>query len=292
MGPFDQARTGDLAAPLLIIICLGAITWLGTHLLDPYRPIDRIADGRPVAADAQPLEVDVVALDWKWMFFYPQYGIATINQMAAPVDRPIDFKLTSVSVMNAFYIPALAGMVATMPGMETQLHAVINKPGTYDGFSTNYSGAGFSNMNFKFLGPRRRRLRPVGLEGEAAGCRARPAGYLKLEIPSEAAPVMYFSSYEKGLFHDVLNMCVKPGKVCMDKMLQIDRNGGGEKEVDRSKLTYDAHQLDGIELGAEPGATVPASERSPHSDKIGPGPVGPPNANEKTIAPPQMNQAD
>ncbi|MGC7986073.1 cytochrome ubiquinol oxidase subunit II, partial [Salmonella enterica] len=81
---------------------------------------------------------------WKWLFIYPEYGIATVNELAAPVDRPINFRITSSSVMNSFYIPALAGQIYAMPGMETKLHAVINEAGAYRGFSANYSGAGFS----------------------------------------------------------------------------------------------------------------------------------------------------
>ncbi len=118
------------SAPLAIIICLGAITWMATHLLDPYRPLSRIASDRPLPANVKPLEVQVVALDWKWLFIYPEFGIATVNEMAAPVDRPVTFSLTSSSVMNSFFVPALAGQIYTMPGMETKLHAVINAPAT------------------------------------------------------------------------------------------------------------------------------------------------------------------
>ncbi|MBN9274660.1 MAG: ubiquinol oxidase subunit II, partial [Mesorhizobium sp.] len=140
------------AAPLLIIICLGALTWLGTHLLDPYRRIDRIEAGQPVTQEHKPIRVEVVALDWKWLFIYPDLGIAAVNELAAPVNQPIDFRITSSAVMNSFYIPALAGQIYAMPGMETKLHAVINRPGTYTGFSANYSGAGFSGMRFAFHG--------------------------------------------------------------------------------------------------------------------------------------------
>ncbi|HKB52876.1 MAG TPA: ubiquinol oxidase subunit II, partial [Ramlibacter sp.] len=108
-------------APLLIIIALGTITWISTHQLDPYRPLDRIDARRPVAANVQPLVVDVVALDWKWLFLYPEQGVATVNEMAAPVDRPIEFHITASNMMNSFYIPALAGQVYAMPGMETRL---------------------------------------------------------------------------------------------------------------------------------------------------------------------------
>ena len=92
-------------------------------------------------ADVKPLEVQVVALDWKWLFIYPEQGIATVNEMAAPVDRPIAFRITSSSVMNTFYVPALAGMIYAMPGMETQLHAVINKEGDYWGLSGDITAA-------------------------------------------------------------------------------------------------------------------------------------------------------
>lgn len=147
-----QLELAIWAAPLLIIIALGAITWISTHTLDPYRPLSRLDAERPIPAEAKPLVVEVVALDWKWLFIYPEQGFATVNEMAAPVDRPITFKITASSVMNSFFIPALAGQIYAMPGMETKLHAVINKPGEFEGFSANYSGAGFSGMRFKFHG--------------------------------------------------------------------------------------------------------------------------------------------
>ncbi|HEY9347403.1 MAG TPA: ubiquinol oxidase subunit II, partial [Inquilinus sp.] len=140
------------SAPLVIIIALGALTWISTHTLDPYRPLERIDAERTVAADVKPLTVEVVALDWKWLFLYPEQGIATVNELAAPVDVPIQFKITSATVMNSFFVPALAGQIYAMAGMETKLHAVINKPGEYEGFSANYSGAGFSGMRFTFHG--------------------------------------------------------------------------------------------------------------------------------------------
>ena len=99
------------AAPLVIIIALGALTWISTHTLDPYRSLRRIDAARPVRAGTQPLTVEVVALDWKWLFIYPEQGIAVVNELAAPVDVPIRFKITSSTVMNAFYVPALAGMI-------------------------------------------------------------------------------------------------------------------------------------------------------------------------------------
>lgn len=213
-------------APLLIIIALGAVTWVSTHQLDPYRPLDRIAADKPVPADTKPLVVEVVALDWKWLFFYPEQGIATVNEMAAPVDRPIHFKLTASTVMNSFFVPALAGMIYTMPGMETQLHAVINKEGDYEGISANYSGAGFSGMRFRFHG-----LSEGDFDAWVEKARSAPdtltrAAYLKLEQPSEREPVRHYASVDPGLYDAILNRCVEPNRMCMKDMMAIDAKGG------------------------------------------------------------------
>lgn len=206
------------AAPLLIIICLGAITYMSSHLLDPYRPIDRIAANRPVPADAKPLEVNVVALDWKWLFLYPEYGIATVNEMAAPTDRPIRFNLTSSTVMNSFYVPALAGQIYAMPGMQTQLHAVINEPGTYKGFSANYSGAGFSQMRFAFHGMDHDGFDKWVADVKAGGGTLDRSGYLQLEKPTVDEPVRRYATTDPGLFQAILGQCVDPAKACTDHM--------------------------------------------------------------------------
>ena len=137
--------------PLLIIITLGAVTWSSTHLLDPFRRLDRIEHGRAVAA-VEPMRVQVVAMDWKWLFIYPEQNIATVNELVLPVDREVRFDITSTNMMNTFYAPTLAGMIYAMPGMQSQLHAVLNEPGEYEGMSANYSGAGFSGMRFRLRG--------------------------------------------------------------------------------------------------------------------------------------------
>jgi len=242
--------------PLLIVIAIGALTWLGTHLLDPYRPLKRIDAERHGAALVEPLQVEVVALDWKWLFFYPQLGIASLNELAAPVDRPLSFKLTSTSVMNSFYIPALAGQIYAMPGMETKLHAVINAPGVYKGFSANYSGAGFSRMHFNFFG-----LNQSDFDGWAAKVKAQGspldrAAYAAIEKPSEGEPARYFSSVEDGLYNAILNMCTKPGQMCMSEMMHIDSMGGAGKESGHNwqKLRYDSHRAGSMDgFGHGPG---------------------------------------
>ena len=230
------------AAPLLIIISLGAVTWIGTHMLDPYRPISRISKGQPVTAAHKPLEVNVVALNWKWLFIYPEQGIATVNELVVPTDRPLNFRLTSSSMMNSFYVPAMAGQIYTMPGMETKLHAVMNEVNSSVGFSANYSGAGFSTMRFGFRG-----VAPADFDAWVAKVKAGKDGaldrqvYLKLEQPSEREPVRHYAAVADDLFDAVVNMCVQPGKMCMSEMAMIDKRGGlglaGIHNV--AMLTYD-----------------------------------------------------
>jgi cytochrome o ubiquinol oxidase subunit 2 len=215
------------AAPLLIIIALGALTWVSTHKLDPYRPLDRVSATQELKADVKPLVVEVVALDWKWLFLYPEQGIATINEMAAPVDRPILFKITASTVMNSFFIPALAGQIYAMPGMETKLHAIINKPGDFEGFSANFSGAGFSGMRFRFHG-----LEQGDFDSWVAKTKSASTGeltrdaYLQLEQPSERDPVKYYGTVTEGLYDAILNRCVEANRMCMRDMMAVDKRGG------------------------------------------------------------------
>jgi cytochrome o ubiquinol oxidase subunit 2 len=207
------------AAPLLIIICLGALTWLGTHLLDPYRPLERIGHGQPVPQEVKPLEVQVVALDWKWLFIYPEQGIATINELALPVNRPISMHITASSVMNSLYIPELAGQVYAMPSMETRLHGVLNKPGESQGFSANYSGAGFSGMKFTVHS-----VSDADFDKWVQGAREGEGNltredYLQVAKPSENERARRYGRVDDKLYHDILNRCVEPGTMCMDHMM-------------------------------------------------------------------------
>lgn len=244
--------------PLLIVIAIGALTWLGTHLLDPYRTLRQPVISAAKAA-GQPLQVQVVALDWKWLFIYPEFGVASVNELAAPVDRPLSFNLTSTSVMNSFYVPALAGQIYTMPGMDTKLHAIINKAGKYEGFSANYSGAGFSRMRFAFVGQSDDDFKTWIAKAKSANAPLDRSTYASVEKPSEADPVRYFSSVEDGLYNAILNMCTAPGKMCMSDMMDIDAKGGGGKESHENldKLRYDRDRT---------GAMAPAAGASEHSN--------------------------
>jgi cytochrome o ubiquinol oxidase subunit II len=218
------------AAPLLIIIALGALTWISTHTLDPYRPLNRghaplsanetrsMVKGREetdapaamyaAAANVRPLVIDVIALDWKWLFIYPEQGIATVNDVAAPVDVPIQFNITASSVMNSFFVPALAGQIYAMPGMQTQLNAVINQPGDYTGFSANYSGAGFSGMRFQFHGVDRAGFDKWVESAKSASGHLDMGDYRQLAKPSEREPVRRYSAVAGGLYEAILNQCV------------------------------------------------------------------------------------
>jgi cytochrome o ubiquinol oxidase subunit 2 len=198
------------AAPLLIIIALGALTWISSHTLDPYRPLRRLDASRTAPSTVKPLTIEVVALDWKWLFIYPEQGIAVVNEVAAPVDVPINFKITASSVMNSFFVPALAGQIYAMPGMQTQLNAVINSSGDYEGFSANYSGAGFSGMHFKFRGLSAGDFNQWVQSAKTARRELNNESYLQLEKPSEREPVRRYSVVDAGLYDAILSQCVTP----------------------------------------------------------------------------------
>jgi cytochrome o ubiquinol oxidase subunit II len=125
--------------PALTVMLLGGVIWIGSHQLDPRAPI---------ASNARPLRVDVVALDWKWLFIYPEQGIAAVNQFTIPVDTPIAFRLTSATVMNSFFVPQLGSQIYAMGGMTTHLNLLASEPGEFPGLSANFSGRGFPQMRF------------------------------------------------------------------------------------------------------------------------------------------------
>lgn len=125
--------------PTVLISILAVITWVSTHKLDPYRPIE---------SNVKPVQIEVIALDWKWLFIYPEHNIATVNFMQVPTGTPINFKITADAPMNSFWIPQLGGQVYAMAGMQTKLHLQADEPGEYKGTSANLSGEGFAGMRF------------------------------------------------------------------------------------------------------------------------------------------------
>jgi len=140
----DWAFSGQLellvwAIPLLVVTFLGGIAWFGSHALDPYKPL---------ASRTKPIEVEVVSLDWKWLFLYPQAGVATVNDLVIPAGVPVHFRLTSSGVMNSFFVPELGSQIYTMAGMTTELSLKADRPGDYPGLSAQFSGDGFADMHF------------------------------------------------------------------------------------------------------------------------------------------------
>ncbi len=257
------------SAPLLIVIALGALTWLTTHQLDPYRPLDRIAPGKPIPAGQAPLEIQVVSLDWKWLFIYPEQGVATVNELVLPADRQVRFRMTSSSVMNTFYVPAMAGMVYTMPGMETKLHAVMNRVGTFEGVSANYSGSGFSDMRFPTLSVDSAGFDQWVAKAKAGGGALDAKQYLTLEKPSEKVPAMRFGTIEAGLFDRIVQMCVKPGTACAGHMMH---HGAGAQEVAPAVNNRPGEGADGAlmkspdEMKTSPHLTHPHGAPAGHSE--------------------------
>ncbi|SFD25634.1 ubiquinol oxidase subunit II [Massilia yuzhufengensis] len=247
-------------APLLIIIVLGLITWVSTHKLDPYRPLDRIDANRPIAASTKPLEVQVVALDWKWLFIYPEQGIASVNELVTPIDTPIRFKITASTVMNAFYIPTLAGMIYAMPSMETTLNAVLNKSGDYEGRSTNFSGEGFSHMTFGYKGVSAAEFDAWVQKMKATPGALNRAGYLELEKPTVREPVRHYGNVEAALFTRILNRCVADGSVCMNQQMADDHKRAQVAAAVKQLPKANPAQLAELEMCVTPAAGgVPGS---------------------------------
>ncbi|MCH4024159.1 MAG: ubiquinol oxidase subunit II [Acetobacter sp.] len=183
--------------PTIIIVFLAVITYQTCYSLDPYKPLE-------AKADVKPLHVEVVALDWKWLFIYPEQGIATVNQLAMPVNTPVDFLLTSDSVMNAFFVPRLGSMIYAMAGMQTQLHLMASEPGDYAGESANYSGRGFSDMKFRALAMPQDQFDAWVEKVRASSDTLDDASYARLAAPSEANPVAYYSTVVPNLFDQIV----------------------------------------------------------------------------------------
>ncbi|MFF7707135.1 ubiquinol oxidase subunit II [Pseudomonas sp. NPDC007930] len=191
--------------PLLIVAALGWVTYVSTHHLDPYRPLDH---------EAKPVTIEVVSLDWKWLFIYPEQGIATVNKIVFPANTPVNFRITSDSVMNSFFIPALGGQIYAMAGMTTQLHLIANENGTFDGISANYSGAGFTGMKFKATATSQADFDSWVNEVKGSSKTLDAATYDALLKPSENNPVEQYASFAPNLFQTIVDKYegMNPGK--------------------------------------------------------------------------------
>src|SRR6201999_1757084 len=169
--------------PGMTVLLVGGVAWIGAHDLDP---------GKPISSTVKPINVQVVSLDWKWLFIYPEQGIASVNKLVVPVGTPISFELTSSSVMNSFFVPQLGGQIYTMAGMATRLHLQADHAGTYRGMSAHYSGGGFFGMRFNVEAVPSENFAKWVDATRGAGPVLAPQAYAELAKPSKAvAPFTY-----------------------------------------------------------------------------------------------------
>jgi cytochrome o ubiquinol oxidase subunit II len=197
----DESYEGRLefvvwSIPTLTVILLGGVIWIGSHQLDPRAPIH---------GKSGPLRIQVVSLDWKWLFIYPDHGVAAVDQLIIPAETPVEFRLTSATVMNSFFVPQLGGQIYTMGGMTTHLSLLADAPGQYPGFSANFSGDGFSEMQFVVKSV------PVGDfnawldQVRGTGSALDDAGYNELAKPAKAASPITYRSVESNLFERIVD---------------------------------------------------------------------------------------
>jgi cytochrome o ubiquinol oxidase subunit 2 len=190
------------AIPLLVVTLLGGVAWIGSHELDPAQPL---------VSKTPPLEVQVVSLDWKWLFIYPNQGVATVNQLVLPAGQPVHFSLTSASVMNAFFIPQLGSMIYTMNGMTTRLYLQADSPGTFRGLSSDYSGDGFSDMHFEVRSVLADQFTAWVEQTRQSGPALDPASYTALARQSINNSPSTFGSVQSGLFEQITTQKLPPG---------------------------------------------------------------------------------
>ncbi len=212
------------SVPCAIIIVLATMTWVSSHKLDPYKPI--------VIKGKEPVEIQVIALDWKWLFIYPKQGIATVNYFRIPVNTPIRFHITADAPMNSFAIPQLAGQIYAMGAMGTRLSLVADEPGVYNGFSTNYSGDGFAGMQFKVYAGSDADFTKWVATVKKANQTLDIQSYVALARPSTDNPIQNFSSVSKDLFMNVMNMFSDPAvakefATYRDKLPPLPKNDFG-----------------------------------------------------------------
>jgi cytochrome o ubiquinol oxidase subunit II len=181
--------------PAAIIVILGVYVWNYTHKLDPYKQLE---------ANTKPFVVEVVAQDWKWLFLYPEQGVATVNELVFPSGVPLTLIITSDTAMNSFYVPALGSQIYAMAGMETELNLLAWEPGKFVGRNSQYSGAGFSDQHFDVVAVSRDDLEtwlenvrqsPLTLDAKA---------YEELAKPSKLHPITHYASYEDGLYDSIV----------------------------------------------------------------------------------------
>jgi cytochrome o ubiquinol oxidase subunit 2 len=181
--------------PLMVVLFLGGIGWIGSHELDPHYPL---------ASKQKPLQVEVVSMDWKWLFIYPEQGIASINQLAIPVGTPVEFSLTSADVMNSFFVPRLGSQIYTMAGMVTHVNLQADEPGSFPGLSAQFSGDGFSDMRFMAVAMDADRFAQWVKSAKSSPKVLDEVTYGQLSLPSTANQVTFYKDVKPGLFGHIV----------------------------------------------------------------------------------------
>jgi cytochrome o ubiquinol oxidase subunit II len=204
----DFAYSGRLelivwSIPALVIFFLGGIAWISAHLLDPAEPLK---------SNVEPLEVEVVSLDWKWLFIYPQQNLASVNRMVVPVGVPLNFKITSASVFNVFFVPQLGSEIYAMYGMTSRLNLQADRPGVYLGLSAHFSGDGFPGMSFDVNAVSLPEFASWAAAARAAGPVLDKAAYRGLLKQSRDVSPFTYRSVQTGLFGEIVRQKLPPGE--------------------------------------------------------------------------------
>ncbi|HWU50364.1 MAG TPA: ubiquinol oxidase subunit II [Asticcacaulis sp.] len=189
------------AIPILTIMFLGGVIWIGSYRLDPFRPL-------PSKTPA--LDVQVVSLDWKWLFIYPQQGIATVNQLVVPAGRPLHFSITSASVFNVFFVPRLGSMVYAMPGMVSQMNLQADRPGDLFGQSSMFSGDGFSDMQFEVKSVAPDAFDVWAADAKSSGALLDRTAYAALARQSQQVMPMRYGQVDPNLFSAIATQAIPP----------------------------------------------------------------------------------
>ena len=189
--------------PALVILFLGGIAWISSHLLDPAEPLK---------SKAKPVEVQVVSLDWKWLFIYPEQNVASINRMVVPTGVPLNLRITSASVFNVFFVPRLGTMIYAMYGMTTRLNLQADSPGVYPGLSAHFSGDGFPGMAFDVEVVSPEQFTQWAAVTRASGPVLDEAAYRNLLKQSQNVTPYTFQSVQTRLFEDIVEQRLPPGE--------------------------------------------------------------------------------
>src|SRR5271169_5399249 len=180
--------------PALVILFLGGMAWTGSHDLDPPAPLQE---------STAPLDIEVISLDWRWLFIYPQEGIASVNRLVVPAGVPLRFRLTSTTVMNSFFVPQLGSQIYTMPNMVTRLNLQADQPGTFEGLSAQFSGDGFSDMRFELVSTEAEAFKDWVNTTKTQGGVLDANTFEELMRPAKAEGAQTYAQVSEGLFDRV-----------------------------------------------------------------------------------------